>query len=244
MILNENPEHVAVRRFRRQLEQKALCPIPGPDSQRLQALNHLERFFPSIHRDRAGRDRAGLAVLGRLALETLGNFLQRGRQIAALVQMGDQVFEQGKLLGGRVQEGQLMAQIFLERLGSRRHVLHGVVLLVGFLIEAVARRLVAFIEVVPVPAQSFQAIKIDFLIVALVNDQLAFEFGRALVLKLSVGFFVWSGFVIGDFFLLEHRILLQLLLDALLERHDGQLKDLHRLNHAGGQNHPLVHPLT
>jgi hypothetical protein len=36
---------------------------------------------------------------------------------------------------------------------------------------------------------------------------------------------------------------LQLLLDAFLQGHYGQLQYFHRLDHAGSQVHPLVHPL-
>ena len=42
---------------------------------------------------------------------------------------------------------------------------------------------------------------------------------------------------------LEHGIFLQLRLDAFLQRHDGKLQNLHRLNHPRSQNHLLVHPL-
>src|SRR5262249_22639241 len=38
-------------------------------------------------------------------------------------------------------------------------------------------------------------------------------------------------------------VLLHLVLDAFLQSHDGQLQYLHRLDHAGSQNHLLLHPL-
>ena len=52
-----------------------------------------------------------------------------------------------------------------------------------------------------------------------------------------------GGTVLGGVLQLQDGVLLQLLLDALLQRHDGQLQDFHRLDHAGGQDHPLVQPL-
>src|SRR5205823_4161127 len=42
---------------------------------------------------------------------------------------------------------------------------------------------------------------------------------------------------------LQDGVLLELLLDALLQGHDRELQDLHRLDHARRQNHGLVHPL-
>ena len=138
-----------------------------------------------------------------------------------------------------------MAKVFLERFRARRHILHGVVLLVGFLVEAVARGPVAFVEVVPIAAQRLQAIEIQFLVVAFIDDQLFLEIGLFLFHDLAVSRFIARrGLVGGDLFLFEDRVFLELLLNALLKRHDGQLQNLHRLNHAGGQNHPLVHPLA
>jgi hypothetical protein len=50
-----------------------------------------------------------------------------------------------------------------------------------------------------------------------------------------------GGFVIR-FFAFEDGIGDELLLDALFKGHEGELEDLHGLNHAGGQLHPLFHP--
>ena len=43
--------------------------------------------------------------------------------------------------------------------------------------------------------------------------------------------------------MIQSMEILQLLLNPFLQGHDRQLQDFHRLNHAGGQDHPLVHPL-
>ena len=59
------------------------------------------------------------------------------------------------------------------------------------------------------------------------------------------GLLLGGGFGFLGRFLLEFQdgVFLKFLLDAFLQRHDRQLEDFHRLDHAGGQDHPLVHPL-
>ena len=68
----------------------------------------------------------------------------------------------------------------------------------------------------------------------LVDDQLAFPRPSA-----NRGFSLFrrrpSGRVGIDFLQLQDRILLHLLLDPLLQRHDRQLQDLHRLDHPRSQ---------
>jgi hypothetical protein len=137
-----------------------------------------------------------------------------------------------------------MAEVLLQGLRPRRHVLHGVVLLVPFLIDAVPRGAMSFVEVVPVPAQRFQAIEVQLLVI-LLDDQLGLGLGPFFFFDDFTVFRLFPrGSILGLFFQFQNRIFLKLLLDALLERHDGELKDFHRLNHAGSQNHLLLHPLT
>ena len=45
--------------------------------------------------------------------------------------------------------------------------------------------------------------------------------------------------LVGGVAQLQNGIFLQFLLDALLQGHDGQLQDFHRLNHARSQDHSL-----
>ena len=160
--------------------------------------------------------------------------------------MRDQEAEQAKLIGLHFEERQLIAEVFLQRLRAGRHILHGVVLLVALLVHAVARRAMLFVELVfPVFAQSFEAVEVDAIVAGVVDNQLFFTlvvFGR-LDGGSGLGFFFTGGLVVGSLFQLQDRVFLQLLLNPFLQRHNGKLQNLHRLDHAGSQDHPLVHPL-
>ena len=48
--------------------------------------------------------------------------------------------------------------------------------------------------------------------------------------------------VVVAFAELEDRVVLKLLLDAFLQRHQRQLEDLHGLDHARREQLPLLHP--
>ena len=41
---------------------------------------------------------------------------------------------------------------------------------------------------------------------------------------------------------LQNGVILELLLDPFLQRHQGQLEDFHRLDHAGSEQLTLLHP--
>ena len=74
-----------------------------------------------------------------------------------------------------------------------------------------------------------------------VDDQLAFFdalFGRRFLDRGDFGRFP-LGLFVGPLF--EHDVILQLLFDAVVERHDRQLENLHRLDHARSQLHLLAH---
>ena len=79
-----------------------------------------------------------------------------------------------------------MTEIFLKRFRARRHVLHGVVFLVRFFIQAVARWPMPFVEVVPIPAQGLQAVEIQLLVSAFIDNQLFFEIGLLIFLGLAL----------------------------------------------------------
>ena len=99
----------------------------------------------------------------------------------------------------------------------------------------------------PVLAQRLEPVEVQLVVAFVLDDQFLFRVvgirGNFFFGRLRLGFFCGRAF--GRIFLeLEDRILLELLLDPLLQRHDRQLENLHGLDHAGGQNHPLVHPLV
>src|SRR5262249_29244706 len=64
----------------------------------------------------------------------------------------------------------LVVEVILQRLRSRGHVLHGVVLLVALLVEGAARTAVLLVEVVlPVAVQGFEAGEVGLLFAALLH---------------------------------------------------------------------------
>ena len=151
-------------------------------------------------------------------------------KIAVLVEVVDDVL--GQLADGRlaVEEAELIGQVVVERAGPRGHVLHRFLLAVGLLAErrpgsaaALRRRARSSsrrarsscrTRWAPAPAAGSAAAG------PAVSSPSA-----------SVG---------GDFpQVVQDRILAQLLLDPLLQRHDRQLQDLHRLDHA--RRHPKAH---
>ena len=132
-----------------------------------------------------------------------------------VVEVGDQVARRVSSCSCvSVEEGELIAQVVLQRLRPRRHVLHGVVLLVALLVDALARRPVLLVEVVvPVLVERFQAVEVE-LVVAIVlercrRDRIAPRLRRrspAIVLDRAALLSVPS---------LQDRVLLQLLLDRV-----------------------------
>ena len=172
----------------------------------------------------------------------LDQVLQGGRQVAVLVDVGNDEAQQNGTLGGHIQEGNLVVQVVLQGLGTRGHVLHGIVLLVPLLVHAVPRGAMLFIEMIfPLPAQSLQAVEVQFVGSGLLDDQfLGTGIGGIFALGCRRGL---RFAVLAGVFLLQDRIFLQFLLDALLQGHDGQLQDLHGLNHAWSKDLSLLQPL-
>ena len=82
-----------------------------------------------------------------------------------------------------------------------------------------------------------QPLEIVGIVVGVVDDQLFFtDVGLVGVLVLHRFFVGKIGILLPHF---EQRVLGHLLLDALLELHDGQLQNLHRLDHSRRQFHRL-----
>ena len=86
--------------------------------------------------------------------------------------VGDDVPHQPFDVRRVVEEGELLVEVILERLRPRRHVLLEVVLLVAFLVDAVAAGPMLLVEVVdPVLVDRFQAVEIFLAVAVAVDDQ-------------------------------------------------------------------------
>ena len=100
----------------------------------------------------------------------------------------------------------------------------------------------ALLEVVgPLLVHLHQALEVVLVAVRLVDDQLAFFLGGGVGGRLLLGRVGRLGGQVRVFVLqLQHRVLLDLLLDALFQGQDRQLQNLHRLDHPRRQ-HLLLH---
>ena len=156
--------------------------------------------------------------------------MQAELQVAVVVQVVNDVL--GQLADGRfaVEEAELFAQVVVERPRARGHVLHGVLLAIALLAErgpAPSRALV--VELAPVLVHPDQAVEF----VRLLRRLGLGDGRRPRLLALSVGGRGRFPQVHQD------GVLAQLLLDPLLQGHDRQLQDLHRLDHP--RRHPQAH---
>ena len=182
------------------------------DARWVEALDQFERFL-------------GLGD-GGLAAEIADGVGQRDVQIAVVVEVVDQIFGQGAHGRGGVKKTQLIDQVVMQRAGARGHVLHGVVLPIGFLAERGAARAVGFaVSVGPVVIGAFDFWRFG-------------DFGRGRRVVRSRFGFRSGGFAQVD----ENRILAEFLVDAFLQRHERQLQDFHRLDHAGRHLEAHVRP--
>ncbi len=191
---------------RRELEQQAFPQVAGADARRVEPLDQKQGLLGLLDADRA--------------IQVADDILERQPEIAALVQVVDDVLGQGVHLGIAIEEAELIDQVVVERSGPRRHILHRVLLAVGVLAQrrpAAPRALV--VDLAPVLVQVDQAIELVGLGVGL---GLGGRRRRLLGIALRLARLAE----------LQHRILAQLLLDPLLQGHDRQLQDFHRLDHA------------
>ena len=122
-----------------------------------------------------------------------------------------------------------MEQVVVQRFGARRDVRHGVVLPVGLLLHTIHRSPRTLVKIVRhLAIQIQQPLEVDFIVRLLPHDHLSFR------LRGGIGVLAIGGFLGGWQLLLsqfQDRILVHFLLDSLLERHDRQLQNLHRLDH-------------
>ena len=144
---------------------------------------------------------------------------------------------------GRVQvePAQLIVQIVLQRLRPGDHVGHGVVLPLAFLFRPACWRACE-------RSSKWSGHSSSMFISRSKSSSLFFVSSTTSSRSSTVGA---SGFGGLDFFfrqigifvlLLEQRVFLHLLLDPLLQGHDRQLQDLHRLDHARRKHLLLHHP--
>jgi hypothetical protein len=139
----------------------------------------------------------------------------------------------------------LIQQVLGEILRAGCRVVHGVELFVALAVVrcslAVTRarvgvKFLVFEEL----ADLGQPIKVVSAVGILFDNQGLFRFGEfltgldalLLVVARDLGFGLAK---------LENRIAREFLLNAFLQRHQGQLKDLHALNHPRGEQLPLLH---
>ncbi len=142
--------------------------------------------------------------------------------------------------GPDFEPAQLVVQVILQRLRAGNHVGHRVVRPLAFFFQPGARRLGPLLEVVgPLLVHVEQALEIFLVVLVLVDDQLTLFFRRCVGIH-RLGRLLRQIEVL--FLQLEGGILLHLLFDAFLQRHDRQLQNLHRLDHAGCQHLLLHHP--
>ena len=128
-------------------------------------------------------------------------------------------------------------QVVLQGLGPGDHVRHRVQFALAGLFHLVARGVRTLFEVVgPLLVHVEQTLEVPLVRVGFVDHQLAFFLaggvGRQAILRRRL-----LGRRLRLFFgQLEHGILFHLLLDPFLERQDGQLQNLHRLDHPRRQH--------
>ena len=217
VVGDQDVEDIAHRDVGRELEKEALAEVPGADAGRVELLNQAQ---------------GQLGLLGGgLAAEVDQDLAEVHVQEAVVVQVVDD--ELGDRPGGRVavEEPELIREVVVERLRSRRHVLHGVVLAVGLFAEGGAAEARA-IEVGVVP------IVLEAVDLGLGGLGVGLRLGRSRsVLSIGVGF-GGGGLAEVD----QDRVLDDLLVDPLLQRHQGELEDLHRLDHPGRHAEPHVGP--
>ena len=204
------------RYFGRQLQKQALTQVASADARRIQLLDQPERLL-------------GLLLRG-LAARIADHLMQAELEVAVLVQVVNDVL--GKLLDRRVaiEKAELFGQIIVKRTRTRGHVLHGVLLAVAFLAQggpAPPRPLV--IKLAPVLVQTAQAV--EFVRLGLDLGLSDCRGSRLFAVRLRR-----CGRLAE---IHQNRVLAQFLLDPLLQSHDRQLQDFHRLDHP--RRHPQAH---
>src|SRR5665213_2617795 len=109
----------------------------------------------------------------------------RHTQETVVVHVSDDVADELGLGGRNIEKTDLFREVILQRLRPRRHILHGVVLLIALFVHAIARRTLLFVKMVfPILAQRFEAVEIQLIGMVLVND----EFGGAGIARIFGSF--------------------------------------------------------
>ncbi len=224
VIADERLQLFIIGHARQELHQQAFAQVASGDAGRVELLHD------------------GQSPLGRRQLFRAGvgvdQVFQAALQIAVGVEVVDDAVAHLPQRRVNFKPAELIVQVVLQRLRPGDHVGHGVVLALALFFQSGAGRPRPFFEVVgPLLVHIEQPLEIVLVVLGLIDDQLSL-FGRG-----SVGIDGFGGlFRQVEIFLLqvEHRVFLNLLLDAFLQRHDRQLQDLHRLDHARCK-HLLLH---
>src|SRR5207253_3891244 len=121
-------------RFGSNLEKEALLVVAGADAGRVKLLN-------------AGQ---GLLELGHRngAVQSAGDLLERRGQIAALVDMRDQITEHLDFFGPGIDKSELIVEKILKRLRPASRVDHRIVLFVRLVVNPIAGKTLFLIEMI------------------------------------------------------------------------------------------------
>ena len=215
-----------------QLHQQALLQVACADAGRLERLlDQVQRLAQRLHR--------------RVLLVLLAHLLQRGAQIPLVVEVQDDRLARDADVLGTLHEGPLVDQVAGERLAAGGGVGHRVHLAVALPRPTAARRAVhAVIRALPLVFHS------SFSRYSLIFDSRSKSAAesppasRALLSGLVVSASSVGRSRSSPRFSLSSSVgfACQFLLDPLLQRHQGELENLHALDHARREELSLLHP--
>ena len=127
-----------------------------------------------------------------------------------------------------------MIQIVDKRFRAGHHIGHRVVATISLVLHLIQRRAAPlFVIVWQIVCHIQQPLEVLFVVVVLIDNEFLLAFGGSIRIDffLDGDVFFGRGFLVRLFNLVEHRIVFHLLFDALLQGHDRQLQDFHRLDH-------------
>ena len=210
-----------------QLQQQAFLQIAGGDAGRVELLH-----------DGQGPLGQGMIFLRRVQPQKV---FQAALQVAVGIEVVDDPLAHRPQVRLDLEPTQLVAEIVLQGLRPGDHVGHGVELSHAGLFHLGPRRTRAFLEVFgPLLVHLHQPLEVVLVLGRFVDDQFALLLGGRVGRSLTLDFGRFRGQIRIVLAQVEHGILLDLLLDPLLQGQDGQLQNLHGLDHPRRQNHLLL----
>ena len=232
MVAHQPPQISGIRHVVPDLQQEALLQISCGHPRRIHVLHHGQR----------------LEQVGLLPGRSVGvdEFLDRHRQVAVDIEVVDHLVG-GQPLGlGQLVVRELLVEVVAERLRSFGHVGHDVQIAVARLLDLRCRRPAAVVIAVGIlRGPVVGPLEVGLVGVVLVDDQgLLIDrlLGRRRFPVDRQPHKLARRRLLPRLLHLQSLVVLDLLLDSLLERHHGQLQDLHRLDHAGRKHLLLRHP--